>query len=128
MPMTEAEQTLYADIVNLVNRTNKPLEFKFDSKTYVIQAKGKKTMPRFIAIYGCEANPTGFDTSAFATGSLLGIEGDHNWPADDLTDKEVLDLSLSDKFGDEVIEGNKIIKKTRINLSVPKQTFQGNNL
>ena len=120
---------MYGDIVKVVNRTDKPLEFLWDSRIHVIPVGAKgKNLPRFIAEHGCKYHATAFDTSGFPTSSLLGIEGDTIFPADKMTEQEVTDATDSDKFGSEVEVNGKIVKKQKIKLNQPKESFAVNNL
>lgn len=128
MAMDEMEQRMYGDIVKLVNRTDSTLEFTWDSKLHSITGKGNKNIPRFIAEHGVMKYATSFDGSGLVTSSLFGISGDDMWPTTPLSKEEVLTLENSDKFGDEVVDGSKIVKKTKIELKQPKENFAVNNL
>lgn len=129
MAIDEQEQRMYADIVKVVNRTETPLEFTWDSKLHVIPVGKKgKNLPRFIAEHGIMKHATSFDTSALVTSSLLGIEGDEMWITTPLTTEEVKALEASDKFGDEVVSEGKLVKKVKVDLKQPKENFAVNNL
>ena len=129
MALNEYEQKLYADIVKVVNRTDKPLEFLWDSKLYVIEPGRKgKQMPRFIGEHGASKHPVSFDANGFPIGSLLGIEGDDNFPTDKLSPEEVKQIEESDKFGADVVFNGALVTKKRVELKQPKENFAVNNL
>ncbi len=137
--MNEQEQTRYADIVVLVNRTEDPQEFRHNSRVYVIPPKGKRSMPRFIAQHACEQLATSYGDNGYPSGSFLGIEKaddtgavkeDGLFPTTPISPEEVEAINNSDKFGAEVEDGGKLITKKRVKVggNVSKRTYQENNL
>ena len=127
MAISDSEVKMYSDIVTAVNRTDKQLEFLYDSKLYVIPANGKKHMPRFIAEHGIKQHTTRYGMGGLPTESLIGIENDKLWVTDKIAPEEVKELVEGDKFGDEIEVKGKPGRKKKINLRPQMQNFAGNN-
>lgn len=128
MALTEAETRMYTDIVSVVNRTDKNLEFRFDSVLYIIPANGKKNLPRFIAHHGIKQHAIKYGPSGLATESLLGIEGDKLFITEKINADQVNELKEADRFGEEYEESGALKKKKRINLRPQQENFTGNNV
>jgi hypothetical protein len=101
----------------------------FDSTVFVIPTGKKgKNLPRFIASHAVSKFPMAFDNSNMPVGSLIGIDGEDEFPTDMLSSEEVTAIEEGDKFGDEVVDGDKLVKKKRINLKQIKENYSVNNL
>lgn len=82
--MNSAEQKLFSDVVKLVNRTDRELEFKWDAVTYTIPGGKDKFLPRHIAMQAVKMNNTKIDAeTGLIMESLFGIdEADTFYPCD----------------------------------------------
>lgn len=128
MALDEFERRLYSDVVSVVNRANKSVEFMFDSKLYCFKPGEKKFLPRFIVMHGIEKLPVRVDSqSTVVLESFLGIEGDENWPVAPLNKnpEEIRDEPKME-LGENVLvpQGAKIKKQS---LPGFKESFAPNN-
>lgn len=124
--MDSIEQMMYQDVVKLVNRTNEPLEFMYDSRLFIVKPDKALSIPRFIAEYGLAKYHTKADPSTgLPTESLLGVEEDPSWPTGKIKGADVQQTLDADKLGQgETIMGPP--KKLRkVSLRTPKDTFGG---
>jgi len=98
--MDDAEKILYADVVKLVNRTNEPLEFKWDSVTYMLPPRGSKMFPRHIALKGIKDNNTKLDASTgLVSESLMGIDEEGSiYPCDMIGDVNLEEIKEMPKL------------------------------
>ena len=119
------------EIVKLVNRCNKPLEFMHDSIPYVLKAKETMMLPKSIALHAVSKAPVIIDAS---TGriqeSMFGIIcftpdgsiGKELYPITPLDlDPEV--VAEQPKLNNQVVPGDPNLKKKIINLAPLDRVF-----
>ena len=107
--MLTAQESLYSDIVELHNRTKEDLEFKFDSKNFVVTPKKALRLPRHIALHGVSKHPVLVDsTTGIVSESLLGIDDDPKYPISKIDDElDMKALKDEDKLDAPVIVDGK---------------------
>lgn len=128
MALDDFERKLYSDVVMVVNRANKPVEFLHDGNVNCFRPGEKKVMPRFIAMHGIEKLPIRVDSqSTMVLESFLGIEGDEQWPATSLeSNPEEIKDEPKMALGENVLlpSGTKLKKQS---LPGFKDNFAPNN-
>ncbi|HWR72782.1 MAG TPA: hypothetical protein VN604_06405 [Nitrospirota bacterium] len=124
--MDSIEQARYQDIVKLVNRTDEPLEFMFDSRLFIVKPGKALNIPRFIAEYGITKYHTKADPlTGLPVESLMGIEDDPDWPTEKVKGANVEETLEADKLGQgETIMGPPR-KMRKISLRGAKEKFGG---
>lgn len=134
--MDSQEQALWSDIVYLKNRVNKPLEFMWDSKLYVVPARnsvGKKGLkvPRFLALHGIQKFPVKVEASTgLVEESLLGIdEEDSPYPVTPLEQWDEKTWKESDKaqMPKKTFVDGKVAERGVVELAAHRESFAGNN-
>lgn len=127
------EQGLYQDVVKLVNRTDKELNFMYDSRTFYVKPDKPLVVPRFIAEYGITKWHTKLDPlTGLPETSLLGIDGDEGWPIDKIKDVNPNEVLDSEKMGPNpnninMKRGPGRPKLDKADIST-KENFAGNNV
>jgi len=123
------------EIVKLVNRTSKPLEFLYDSNLYVLKGGEAKMLPKHIAMHAIKSAPIKIDS---ATGLIMeSMFGASSYSTDGSFGKDIyptfsLDIdpaSIKDesKLDAQIVPGNSKLKGKIINLKPHNENFSENN-
>lgn len=129
MALDQVEAARYADIVNVVNRSSKPVEFLYDGNVFLFKPNEKKPLPRFIAEHGINKLPITVDQfSTITLTSFLGIEGSEQYPTTpvDLAPADIAEDSKIDLPKELSVHGKKATMRTQ-ELGKTRMDFSANN-
>jgi len=94
------------DMVKVVNRVSRPVEWLWDSKVYTIEVGGSRIVPRAAAISGITVNALKMDSGTHSVAvsaiGMTGLNGEvTGYPISNITIKE------EDKYEKEIMDSMK---------------------
>lgn len=123
------------EIVKLVNRTLKPIEFLYDAQLYILKGGEVRMLPRYIALHAVRSAPIRVDASSgMVAESMFGVSvfapdgsaGKDLYPTAPL-DVDPEEVKESDKLDAKIVPGDTRLKKKVVNLTPHSENFAANN-